>query len=852
MVLRSSVDPNSAQRQSVPYPTTPTSTDPSVPSSSTHYSQEQMGAPGEADLRHGIHDLNLNESKTKDIGEEDAISDWDDSDQDEPASKQGSHPPQTSHGAVPKPLNVRQSQTLSPTNVPRTEPPAKSAEQTSIPAILQVHKPAGTQPAPNPPSAEIPSGGEQQSALQPDPNVAGASPSISRANTNPFIRNRTGEGQGLQYPVQDGHSADWPDYGSEREANPFDGTDSNLSSAKSPYSVHPPPLIPLEEEHNYVPPPNPNTGRTQYPSIPQPSETASSASLFDAPSTPPQSQHQQQRLSQIEEAKAKESVQQSRSKVAEQRNEVYQIRHIRWYDASCNKNPRHAPILVQNANGPCPLLALVNALVLTTAPEMVTALIEALRTREQISLGLLLDAVFDELVSGRRGTTAKVLPDVGDLYSFLIALHTGMNVNPRFIAPRDGERLSNLAGLDSSDPPATRPFPLGCFEETREMRLYSTFAIPLIHGWLAEKHDAALAAFERSANTYEDAQNIQFREEEIEQKLQMGTLSPEDEAAFMDLTSIKQFLSSWPTQLTEYGLKVMQETLKPGQIAILFRNDHFSTLYKEPRSGRLMTLVTDMGYATHDEIIWESLVDLSGTRTEMYSGDFKSVSHDNPLALGDDQGWTTVASRNRRRADHGQTQRQASGHGTPPADSQAPTDAMPTTKGLVRSEQEDHDLALAMQLQEEEEERERNQQAARRREAELSEHFLSQDSARQGPRPAIPPRRSNQGAPSANPQPNGENAPPPYEQAAAGRPFHPPRDHPFSEHAPRRTSLYGQQAAQTAQQNAMPPQPQGRRQQSGRRLEPVPSNPFDGGNRRYDPFASSNSVSDRREGCNVM
>lgn len=47
----------------------------------------------------------------------------------------------------------------------------------------------------------------------------------------------------------------------------------------------------------------------------------------------------------------------------------------------------HGILAVQNADGPCPLLALVNALVLSTPADYAKILVETLRAREQVSLG---------------------------------------------------------------------------------------------------------------------------------------------------------------------------------------------------------------------------------------------------------------------------------------------------------------------------------------------------------------------------------------------------------------------------------------------------------------------------------
>ena len=502
--------------------------------------------------------------------------------------------------------------------------------------------------------------------------------------------------------------------------------------------------------------------------------------------------------------------------------ETYQIRLVNWYDASSPTNPRRSPIMVQNANGPCPLLALVNALILSTPSSLASVLVETLRVREQVSLGLLLDAVIDELMSGRRGDTAQNLPDVSELYAFLVTLHTGMNVNPRFIAAEDNPM--NLVDVPIDTPMnfnnLRKP---GGFEDTKEMNLYSSFAIPLIHGWIPPRSHPAFAALERTARTYEDAQNTMFREEELEVKLKSQGLGAEEEVMLEDIGSLKYFLSSTATQLTGYGLDTITESLAPGTIAILFRNDHFSTLYRHPKSGQLFTLVTDMGYAGHDEVVWESLVDVSGEGCEFFAGDFRpvgNVASDTQLQShttgqsGQDS-WETVKRKHRKQLHTSQT-----------GDSgvQGPSSDLPPVAELQlgknepkivssSTEQEDHDLALAMQLQEEEEERSRRDAAARRREDELSQSYLNNAdySGRRtfpgfarggngrGGAPNVPPRGSKvnssgrggsaSSASRSTPQmtqrqSSSEDAPPPsYEQAAKGPAYHPPANHPAYPHA---------------------------------------------------------------------
>jgi len=475
-----------------------------------------------------------------------------------------------------------------------------------------------------------------------------------------------------------------------------------------------------------------------------------------------------------------------RTQSRRQRNEFYQIKHVNWSSAYSASGPgaasqtRTSPILTQNANGPCPLLALVNALVLSTPPNVTTSLTETLRSREQVSLGLLLDAVFDELTSGRRGQESEHLPDVDELYAFLLALHTGMNVNPCLVVNDIGA---------SYQPKDLKSSHRQLFEDTKELRLYGTFGVPLVHGWLEPNGTTTYRALMRNGRTFEDIQNALCAGAELEDQLRTSTLDEPLQNLVDDVTQISKFLSAWPTQLTEYGLDMVLKHLPPGQFAIFFRNDHFGTIYKEPSRDTLMTLVTDAGYASHDEIVWESLVDINGAANEYFSGDFRTVNYGS-------SGWASSA-----RAVHANTQQPGSSvHQSQnlsltnrigfPVDNPIQPQSSSQVNGLLRtsaemnrsSEQEDRDLALALQLQEEEEQREREAIARRQREQELSEQFLSSE----GQPPQMPPRPSNPPSsgtatpalpvrPAVNRSGNtpDPDAPPTYEQSSSDRLYRP-------------------------------------------------------------------------------
>ncbi|KUI62821.1 hypothetical protein VP1G_09953 [Cytospora mali] len=503
--------------------------------------------------------------------------------------------------------------------------------------------------------------------------------------------------------------------------------------------------------------------------------------------------------------------------------ETYQVKNVNWHDAITSQNLRKSPILIQNANGPCPLMALVNALTLTTPEDAQDAvLVNTLKTREQISLDLLLNAVFDELMSERRTTPDQSLPDVTELYAFLKGLHTGMNVNPRFIPTDDTERNLKRTSLTHLHPTERDVIP-GTFEDTKEMSFYKIFQVPLIHGWLPLPGDPVYDAMKRQAESYEDAQNILFREEELDDKLSSPTgegLSEEEQVIYQDIMSIKSFLQTSATQLTPWGLEVISKATRPGSVAILFRNDHFSTLYRHPQTLQLFALVTDAGYAGHDEIVWESLFDVNGERSEFFSGDF--------LVIGGPQASDDAAS--------GSASASTGQEWTTVQNNKGKNKSQVDAPALSPKEQEDRDLALALQLQEEEDQRHRNEQAQRRREAQLSEQFIEQQAVRRGP--ASPRQSGNNvsvvtgqrtssvrgggasrgrgGAQGAAPRPvqqqvvrplvppavrsravnrpaddDADDAPPPYEDAARQTPYVPPAGHPSHPNSSPSPSLSG-------------------------------------------------------------
>ncbi|KAK6340969.1 hypothetical protein TWF696_009282 [Orbilia brochopaga] len=488
--------------------------------------------------------------------------------------------------------------------------------------------------------------------------------------------------------------------------------------------------------------------------------------------------------------------------------ETYQIKHVRFLDPQTNKL-NQSSILIQNENGPCPLIALVNVLSLSRETLVLS---EGLRIRETLSLELLLNVVCEELV-----ITGSWTGDLSELFKFMMNLRTGMNVNPKFIA----DEITAEDFLASRNVAENRPLPQpkpGEFEQTRELILYSAFNIPLVHGWLPAPTSPTFPVLVNHARDFEKAQDIIIQQQFILEKGSRGEpMSTEDSEIVAKAHEIQEFLEATGTQLTSYGLNVLQTKLPSGSWNIFFRNDHFSVLYKHATSGELYTLVTDSGYASYEEIVWESLVDGTGRGGAYFSGDFRPVGFghgegnnnvsqrqsDNILDPNRGEagaGWQLVQNRRSSRQQTGATPA-AGGQRRQQVQSLIPPEPEPIVPPDTTGDTTDYDLALAIHLQQEEEERAARiaQNRANLNPARITNLTSANQPVRSlvnpGPPTGVRPRASsNNFRPAQPPRPTGRQAeelraaanqssqqeeiPPPYAPADPN-PGNLPRHHSF-------------------------------------------------------------------------
>ncbi|KAG8526182.1 uncharacterized protein KY384_000175 [Bacidia gigantensis] len=478
--------------------------------------------------------------------------------------------------------------------------------------------------------------------------------------------------------------------------------------------------------------------------------------------------------------------------------QVYEIRKTMWTDPSSPSKPILLPVMMQNTNGPCPLLALVNALVLSCPGSTgYTTLADRLRDREQVTLGNLIDYVIEELLHG--DPYRRQIP-LHRFYELLVRLNNGMNVNPILLPQQEQTSILDAPISELSIEGRIYEMIAG-FKPSLDLKLYGTFGVPLVHSWLVSPDDVAFESIKRSASDHEQSQNILVEKLGLETRLNTVGLDTQERELLGDAIFVKSFLDSTATQTSPYGLKYLAQKLRPGSVSIYFRNNHFNTLYKHRDTSQLFTLVTDEGLASRSEVVWESVVDMNGQGgSTFFTWEFNPVGDIGDIretVTVDRHGWQSVTR-----------------------EIQMPTANIENLNidgsqaASVNREQEDHDLAYALQLQEEEDDRQRREQEARRRENDASERYVSNSDASgrrtfpgfarggRGGAPLVPPRggsmantvhgtarqapppatnSARQAPPVSRRRNSSEEAPPPsYEQAARSPVYNAPDYSPTS------------------------------------------------------------------------
>lgn len=361
----------------------------------------------------------------------------------------------------------------------------------------------------------------------------------------------------------------------------------------------------------------------------------------------------------------------------------FQLKPIKWIEP--HGVMRHYKIVTQNENGPCPLIALCNALILRHEIAITPY------DRPTVNAEHLVSLLADHILSSPQSP-----PNVDALLSLLPSLSLGMDVNVRF---QDIQAFESSHGVD----------------------LFHAMNVPLYHGWTIEEDDdrypllkdlsynsaveLIVVGDELSRGTVVENENMSSAE--LEQAVEANrSMSEEDRAQVRDAMIVSHFLETTKMQLTYHGLMSLYDRMEQGQVSVLFRNNHFSTLFKRPSdSPMLFVLVTDAVFANEPNIAWESLGDIDQATSDFHDDEFRKSS-----TMGGD-----YVQRQQRQVEE-----------PLPADNMAGGG--------------DADLALAMELQQEEEHREQERrQREREQQQREDQQYRDQQQQYQQPPPLAPP-----------------------------------------------------------------------------------------------------------------
>lgn len=313
---------------------------------------------------------------------------------------------------------------------------------------------------------------------------------------------------------------------------------------------------------------------------------------------------------------------------------VFQIKVITW-----SEYEHRTPVLLQDLNGPCPLIALVNTLLLKNEINIRNETLNPIQDEFQVDRQRKFDRInnlklllLKDHANAGSITLTKLLAQLGDVLLFMLEvnrnrvsnydldnllkslplLHTGLSVNPNLV---NGE------------------FP----PEDLSTTLFDVFDLKLRHGWYYNpssssilpdiNSDVSLAAVFQDFQTFDKIQDfLLYCPRNDIQENSNSRIGIEEKQRL-----IKTWLDNNATQLTDAGMKHLNQTLQTEEFIVFFRNNHFSTLYKKD-SNDFYTLLTDASFdkadKSYESIVWQSFISVSGKDDLFFTGDFVPVLGD--------------------------------------------------------------------------------------------------------------------------------------------------------------------------------------------------------------------------------
>ena len=199
---------------------------------------------------------------------------------------------------------------------------------------------------------------------------------------------------------------------------------------------------------------------------------------------------------------------------------------------------------------------------------------------EIVSAEQLLEYLGDLLLDLSSQRDPDLQRNINDAIAVLPRLSTGLDVNVKFTGVQH-------------------------FEYTPEMLIFDILNMNLYHGWLVDPQNKETCL---AVNSLSYNQLVEKIITDTGSRI-YAPGSRENELVAQSLIA-QQFLEESATQLTYHGLYELTQQLDEQELAVFFRNNHFSTLHK--KKGQLFLLVTDQGFLGQEDLVWETLGNIEG------------------------------------------------------------------------------------------------------------------------------------------------------------------------------------------------------------------------------------------------
>ncbi|OQR85499.1 FAM63B-like [Achlya hypogyna] len=266
--------------------------------------------------------------------------------------------------------------------------------------------------------------------------------------------------------------------------------------------------------------------------------------------------------------------------------------------------------ICQNVNGPCPLLAICNVLLLRGHLSIDAYLHPTHGGQGYIYARDVIALVQQRIMETNAHFSEAEKATVQEVVDLIPSLDVGLDVNVQFHA-------------------------VDAFEYTSALAIFDLLAIRLVHGWVVDPQDIETASVLQHKSYNHLIETVIDHHSVGDDTTAAATTMVKERSLSMDLALekveqvkrdgpvIERFLADSASQLTYAGLVLLhEEGIKERELAVFFRNNHFSSIFKI--NGALYLLATDAGYYDEPSVIWERLDEIDGD-SEYFTSAFTPV-----------------------------------------------------------------------------------------------------------------------------------------------------------------------------------------------------------------------------------